>query len=159
MSTIKRFEDIEAWGEARSLSKEINKITRSSKFFDDYSLVSQIRRSSGSIMDNIAEGFEREEKKEFIHFLSIAKGSAGEVRSQLYRAYDADYIVEHQFIQLQTKTVLISKKLSGFMKYLRSTSFAGKKFDYNLKPQTLNLKLKPRSAAHSLPTSQPFLPD
>lgn len=86
MATIKSFEEIEAWQTARSLSKEIFGLTNFGSFSKDYGLRDQINRATGSIMDNIAEGFERGGSKEFIQFLAIAKGSAGEVRSQLHRA-------------------------------------------------------------------------
>jgi four helix bundle protein len=88
MSTIKRFEDIEAWQRAREIAKNIYRITSSGEFSRDYGLKDQIRRSSVSIMSNIAEGFERDGNKEFIYFLSLAKGSCGEAASQLYVALD-----------------------------------------------------------------------
>jgi four helix bundle protein len=86
MATIKKFEDIEAWQKARVLCQEIYRISREGQFAKDFALRNQICASSGSIMDNIAEGFERGGRKEFIQFLGIAKGSSGEVKSQLYRA-------------------------------------------------------------------------
>ena len=93
MATIKSFEEIEAWRKARVLSKEIFELTQKGSFSKDFSLRDQINRSSGSIMDNIAEGFERGGNTEFIQFLSIAKGSAGEVCSQIYRAHDRNHLI------------------------------------------------------------------
>jgi four helix bundle protein len=100
MSQINRFEDIESWTMAKELVKEIYLITNKSSFVKDYGLSSQIQRAAVSIMSNIAEGFERGTNKEFIHFLYIAKGSAGEVRSQLYIALDLEYITKEEFSHL-----------------------------------------------------------
>lgn len=92
MATIKRFEDLEIWQDARRLPKEIIFISKNTDLNKDFKLNAQIKDSSGSVMDNIAEGFERNGNIEFRQFLSIAKGSAGETRSQLYRVFDNDYI-------------------------------------------------------------------
>jgi four helix bundle protein len=92
MATIKRFEDLEIWQEARRLSKIIHKISIETDLKTDFKFREQIKSSSGSVMDNIAEGFERDGTIEFRQFLSIAKGSAGETRSQLYRVFDYGYI-------------------------------------------------------------------
>lgn len=97
MAVFNRFEDIIAWQKARVLGKIINIYTQKGNFSNDFKLVSQIKSSSGSVMDNIAEGFERGGNKEFWQFLSISKGSAGETRSQLYRALDNEYISEIEF--------------------------------------------------------------
>ena len=97
MAAFNRFEDIIAWQKARILCKLINGYTQKEKFSKDFKLISQIKSSSGSAMDNIAEGFERAGNKEFSQFLSISKGSAGETRSQLYRALDNEYISEIEF--------------------------------------------------------------
>ena len=88
MTFIRRFEDIEAWQKGRHLCKKIREVTNIGDFQRDFSLKDQIRRSSGSIMDNIAEGFGRDGNREFIQYLSCSKGSANEVQSQLYRALD-----------------------------------------------------------------------
>ena len=96
MSTIKQFEDLEIWQSARRLAKEIQVILNETDLKFDYKFNEQIKSSSGSVMDNIAEGFERDGNLEFRKFLSIAKGSAGETRSQLYRAFDYGYITEEK---------------------------------------------------------------
>ena len=100
MATINKFEDLEIWQLAREICNKIFIITNKSHFYKDFSLKDQIRRSSGSIMDNISEGFEREGRKEFIQHLSISKGSAGEYRSQLYRALDRKYIITSEFDEI-----------------------------------------------------------
>ena len=101
MSKIEKFEDIEAWRLARELCNKIVHIVKSTELEKDYSLRDQISRSSGSVMDNIAEGFERGGNKEFIRFHSIAKGSCGETRSQLYRCYDKKNIDEKHLVNLK----------------------------------------------------------
>ena len=131
MATIKRFEDIGAWQKARELSKEIYAITKIGKFSKDYELKGQILKASGSIMDNIAEGFERGGKGEFIQFLGIAKGSCGEVRSQLYRALDREYIDKEKFNELYNFSDEISKMIKGFITYLNSTIIRGQKYKKN----------------------------
>lgn len=118
---IERFEDIEVWKLSRELIKSIYRITESDKFCRDFDLKRQIRRASISIISNISEGFERRSNKEFVQFLFIAKGSAGEVRSQLYIAYDLDYVSINDLEELKKRIEIISKSLSGFIKYLRST--------------------------------------
>ena len=100
MATIKSFEDLDNWKLARQICHKVFEITNKNEFSKDFSLKDQIRRSSGSIMDNISEGFEREGKKEFIQYLSISKGSSGECRSQLYRAIDRKYITGEEFDEL-----------------------------------------------------------
>ena len=98
MATIKTFEDIGAWQKARILSKQIFELTLTEPFSKDYALRDQINRSMGSLMDNIAEGFERGGTKEFIQFLSIARGSAGELRSQLHRALDLNHLDRARYV-------------------------------------------------------------
>ena len=114
--TIKRFEDIIAWQKARKLSLIIYKLFKDNK---DFCFKDQIRRASISIMNNIAEGFERETDKEFKRFLFIAKGSSGEVRSMLYTAYDLKYITKENLKQLYKLSSEISRLLAGFIKTLR----------------------------------------
>jgi four helix bundle protein len=92
MATIKKFEELEIWQQARIFSQQIILISKETELKSDFRLRDQIKASSGSVMDNIAEGFERNGKLEFRQFLSIAKGSTGETRSQLYRVFDNEYI-------------------------------------------------------------------
>jgi four helix bundle protein len=122
MAKIERFEDIEAWKKARVLTNRIYRLTNSGDFSRDFGLRDQIRRASVSIMSNIAEGFERGGgDKEFARYLSIAKGSAGEVRSQLYVALDATYLLQTDFDNLTQLALEVSRLLSGFMQYLNAT--------------------------------------
>lgn len=129
MATIKSFEDIEAWRASRKLSRDIYDLTLKGSFYLDFGLKDQINRSSGSIMDNIAEGFERGGTREFIQFLSIAKGSCGEVRSQLHRAFDRSHVHKSEFEFLQEQAIKVSRMISGFMQYLRSSDIKGTKFN------------------------------
>lgn len=134
MATIKRFEDIEAWQQARVLCDEVYKITNEGLFVKDYKLRDQINGSSGSVMDNIAEGYERDGRKEFIQFLSIAKASCEEVRSQLYRAIDRNYITKERFEELYNMSNKIGKMISGLMTYLKGSDYSGTKFNEPIVP-------------------------
>ena len=120
MATIKRFEDLEIWQEARRLSKIIHKISIETDLKTDFKFREQIKSSSGSVMDNIAEGFERESNNQFIYFLVIAKGSCGELRTQLYLAMKIKHISEETHTELRENCLTISKQLSNFIKYLKS---------------------------------------
>ena len=125
MATIARFEDLEIWQLARQQANELFLIYSIDNFSKDFELKNQINRSSGSVMDNIAEGFERNGNKEFIHFLLISKGSNGEVRSQLYRASDRKHINADQLNDLITKNVTLSKKITAFITYLKNSDRKG----------------------------------
>ena len=128
MATIQRFEDLDIWKSARLLCKDVRKVTTVGEFAKDFRFKSQIESASGSIMDNIAEGFERDGNKEFIQFLIISKGSCGEVRSQLYRAFDYEYISENESEILRDKALQLSQSISNFIKYLRNSDFKGNRF-------------------------------
>ena len=128
MARIEKFEDIEAWKSAREVTRLIYRISSSGNFSKDFALVNQIRRASISILSNIAEGFERGGDKEFIQFLTIAKGSCGEVRAQLYVAYDQNYIDKEQYILVHDKLNETSRMLSGLIKYLQKSDLKGSKF-------------------------------
>jgi four helix bundle protein len=128
MATVKRFEDLEIWLEARRLSKEIIIISKTTELKTDYKFKEQIKGSSGSVMDNIAEGFERDGNLEFRQFLSTAKGSAGETRSQVYRLFDNDYINEEQQKLLVSDYEKLSIKIHNFITYLNKKDFKGTKF-------------------------------
>jgi four helix bundle protein len=128
MSSYQNFEELPIWKEARRLALEIYLLTNQHDFSKDFALMSQIRRSAGSVMDNIAEDFERDGRLEFINFLSIAKGSAGEVRSQLYRAFDLKYIEEVRLNELLSAYKQLSSHIANFIKYLNKSENKGNKF-------------------------------
>ena len=127
MSTIRDFEELKIWQDARELSKELYIITSTEPFVRDYRFCAQIRAAAGSIMDNIAEGFERDGRKELIQFLYIAKGSCGEVRSQLARAYDVNYINEEIYQKYKNKCINESISIANFIRYLKQTEINGLK--------------------------------
>ena len=128
MATIKRFEDLEIWKIARKLSLEIYEITSKELFGKDYRFRDQIRNAAGSVMDNIAEGFGRGGKHEFINFLSYSKGSTGEVKSQLYRAMDVTYISKVKFDELYIQYDNLGGQIAGFISYLNNALIKGHKF-------------------------------
>ena len=136
---IERFEDIEAWQHGRMLTRAIYKCTRQQEFARDFALRDQIRRAAVSITSNIAEGFERDGNREFLQGLSVAKGSCGEVRSQLYVALDEAYINQEEFERVYELSVHTSRLLARFIAYLQTTETRGLKFKReprNLKPET-----------------------
>lgn len=129
MGKIKEFEDLEIWQHARGLCSEVWGLIETSPLGKDYKLRDQMNGSSGSIMDNIAEGFERNGNREFVQFLSISKASCGELRSQLYRCLDRNHIEEDIFNVLKDKTLIEGKKIGAFMSYLKKSERRGSKYD------------------------------
>lgn len=116
----KTFEDLQVWQDARLFVKSIYELTSREIFKKDYGLKDQIQRAAVSIMNNISEGFERDNNKEFRNFLGYAKGSAGEVRSMLYVALDLNYISKNEFDENYKRAVNIITQISNFKKYLRN---------------------------------------
>ena len=125
---VKRFEDLEIWQEAREICKIVFTITSKAPFCNDFKFRDQIRASGGSAMDNIAEGFDRGGNKEFHQFLSVVRGSTGEVRSQTYRAYDYKYINEEMFNNLLERTDSLSRKTYNLMQHLKNSDIKGLKY-------------------------------
>jgi len=125
---INHFEDLDIWKDARSLCKIVFAMTSRKPFCNDYRFKDQIRAAAGSIMDNTAEGFGRGGNKEFIQFLAIAKGSCEETRSQAYRAFDFEYISKENLQDILDRTTSLSKRISGFIDYLKKSTYKGPKF-------------------------------
>lgn len=128
MAGFQRFEDIDAWQKARRLVKDVYRTSSAGAFARDFGLRDQMRRAAVSTLSNIAEGFERDGNKEFLQFLSLAKGSCGEVRAQLYVALDQEYLAQKQFDELSEQAIEIARMLAALMKYLRGTEWRGRKF-------------------------------
>ena len=128
MATITKFEDLEIWQLARTLSKKVYALTFKEPLATDFRLKDQMRGSCGSIMDNIAEGFERGSRLEFINSLSISKGEVGELKSQLYRALDNGYISEVTFSELYEDANILTKRTTNFIIYLNASKIKGQKF-------------------------------
>ncbi len=128
MATVKDFEELAIFQKARELSAKIYPVTRRGEFKYDTRFVQQIRAAAGSIMDNIAEGFERTGNKEFLNFLYIAKGSCGEVRSQLIRAKDVGYLTSEEYEELYTECRKLSAGIMNFIKEIKASDLTGAKF-------------------------------
>ncbi len=128
MATIRRFEDLEIWKQARILYKEILKVVKKIRDRHDFRFADQMKAAAGSIMDNIAEGFERNSRLEFINSLGISKGECGELRSQLFRALDENYLEEKEFENYYNQATTVSNNLGGFIKYLNASYIKGLKF-------------------------------
>jgi len=129
---VKSFEDLQVWQDARIFVKSMYELTSLENFKKDFGLKDQVQRSAVSIMNNISEGYERDNNKEFRNFLSYAKGSAGEIRSMLYIALDLNYISKDDFDKNFNKAVNIITQISNFKKYLRN---------YVIKEKIKNVKM------------------
>lgn len=116
------------WKDAKELAVFIYKLTSQGKISKDYSLKDQIQRAATSISNNIAEGFERGTKQEFIQYLYIARGSCGELRSQIHIAKDIGYLDSKKFVKIYNLALKVSKQINGFIEYLKSTNVKGQKF-------------------------------
>ena len=128
MSAVRDFEDLAIFQKARELSKKIYPVTNKEGFKSDFRFVQQIRAAAGSIMDNIAEGFERGGNKEFLNFLYIAKGSCGEVRSQLIRANDIGYLTSQEYDELYSECRKLSAGIMNFIKEIKASDITGAKY-------------------------------
>lgn len=128
MGTIRRFEDLEVWKLAFETANEVYDLTLLGPLKNDFALRDQIRRCAVSIFSNIAEGFERDGNREFVNFLSIAKGSCGELRSQILFAHKRGYVADKDIELLTNKLVEINNQISGFQRYLRESEMRGRKF-------------------------------
>jgi four helix bundle protein len=128
MATVKDFEELAIFQKARELSKKIYPVTNNEGFKSDFRFVQQIRAAAGSIMDNIAEGFERGGNKEFLNFLYIAKGSCGEVRSQLIRANDIGYLTSQEYDELYSECRKLSAGIMNFIKEIKASDITGAKY-------------------------------
>src|SRR5581483_10054610 len=127
MASITRFEDVAAWRKGRELARRVSQVSAQGAFAQDFGLRDQIRRAAVSIISNIAEGFERDGNREFRQFLSLAKGSVGEVRAQLYVALDASFISQTEFEELNTLAVETGRLIGGLIQYLDSSTYPGAK--------------------------------
>jgi four helix bundle protein len=118
LAAIQKFEDLIAWQKARDLTRDIYRVTRKTDFAKDFGLSGQIQRAAVSIMSNIAEGFERQNPGEFHQFLTVARASCAEVRSQLYIAYDIGYVSEGEFDQLSAQSQEVARIVSALRTYI-----------------------------------------
>jgi four helix bundle protein len=139
MASFEKFEEIPVWKLARDQAKKVFELCSREPLCKDFTLRRQMNDSSGSVMDNIAEGYERSGNGEFVYFLGVAKGSNGELRSQYYRVLDRKYITREEFITFYTESENIGKQLGGFMDYLQQSPLKGPKFNKN----KINRKKKP----------------
>jgi four helix bundle protein len=128
MATLTKFEEIEAWRKSRALVNAVYECSRAGPFARDFGLRDQMRRAAVSVMSNIAEGFERGGTAEFIQFLTMAKGSASEVHSQLYTALDQEYLNREQFERIADLAIETKRLIGGFIGYLKRSGIRGNRF-------------------------------
>src|SRR5574339_201699 len=140
MATVKRFEDVEIWQLALSQTQAFDFLVETTPLAIDFGLRNQMNTSSGSVMDWIAEGFERSGNNEFKNFLVIAKGSNGEFRSQLYRCLNRKYITKEKFDELYSKNEIVGKKIMSFILYLQKTEFKGQRHKTSEELRTSSIK-------------------
>lgn len=140
MATIKRFEDLDIWQLAFAQTQDFDILVETTPLSKDFGLRNQMNTSSGSVMDCIAEGFERSGNNEFKNLLVIAKGSNGEFRSQLYRCLNRKYITQQKFDELYSRNEVLGKKLMSFISYLQKTEFKGQRYKIHDQLQTSNIK-------------------
>jgi four helix bundle protein len=145
---VKHFEDLEIWKEARRLTKEIYRLTSAPKFSKDFSLRGQIQSAAISIMSNIAEGFERAGNQEFSQFLYIAKGSCGEVRSQLYAAVDQGYLSANESEGLLNSFQRLSSMIGSLINYLKRSGMKGAKYNSSNRSMTSTDSAHTETRAH-----------
>jgi four helix bundle protein len=128
LAVAKRFEDLEVWQLARDLTRIVYKVSSGGRLAKDFGLRDQLRKASVSVMSNLAEGFERGGSREFLQFVALAKGSCGEVRSQLYVALDQEYLGRADFDRVFELTVRLSRMLASLLRYLRNSPISGSKY-------------------------------
>jgi four helix bundle protein len=128
MPTINKFEELEIWQLARELSKKIFEETKKGKLSKDFKLKDQMNGATGSMMDNIAEGFGRKSRLEFVQFLAISNGSGNELQSQLHRCFDREYFIKETFDDLYEHADKTCRKISTLIKYLNENPIKGQKF-------------------------------
>ena len=136
MATVERFEDLEIWQLARELSKKIFEETKKGKLSKDFEIKNQMNAATGSIMDNIAEGFGRKSRLEFVQFLSVSNGSGSELQSQLYRCQDREYMTKEIFDELYELSDKTCRKISTMIKYLNKNPTKGQKFKDRSNPKS-----------------------
>jgi 2-aminomuconate deaminase len=161
MATIRRFEDLEIWKMSRFLYNEILILSKTTELKRDFDLKDQMIRSSESIMNNIAEGFGRASRLEFIHFLSVARGSVNELKSQLIQCADKKYFESEIFSKLEARSETLNNKIAAFINYLNYSSHKGLKFmnRNNRQPQTTNYKPQTHEVQPQTPQSGPQTPN